>query len=74
MEKATYLDQCVEFTTGSRRGYIKIADQGKESEMKKIPEDISKLRGNMRKAMKALTEVHHCTHYTITYYQGVPGK
>jgi hypothetical protein len=59
------------FTTGSRRGYICVDMQGVESDVKKIPESLKGLRGNMLRALRALRQAG-ATYYTTANYQGVP--
>ena len=61
------------YTTGSRRGYIHVADRGAETAQHPIPSTMTGLRGNYRRAMDALRRAG-CTHYTIVSYQGVPCK
>ena len=61
------------FGTGSRRGYIRVGSRGKESGMTPIPSTLTGIRGNKRKALDWLVR-NGCTHYTIAWYQGVPGK
>lgn len=56
-----------EYTTGTKRGYIKVADQRVESEIKPVYNP-KKYRGNARWAMQQLID-HDATHYTITWYQ-----
>ncbi len=61
------------YTTGSQRGYIRVADRGTESELLPIPSDLHGMRGNDRRAMEYFI-CKGATHYTVTWYQGVPGK
>lgn len=61
------------YTTGSRRGYIRVADQGVETAPAEIPESLAGLRGNQRRALELLKS-NGATHYTVCDYQGVPGK
>lgn len=61
------------FVTGSKRGYVKVKNQGIESEYIKIPNSLKGQRGNIRRALESFT-AKGATHYTITEYQGVPGK
>lgn len=65
MEKTNY------YTTGSRRGYIRVANRGVETAPAEIPADLHGLRGNKRWALEYLRR-HGCTHYTVADYQGVP--
>lgn len=60
------------WTTGSRRGYIRVAARGVETAPQPIPADLHGLRGNIRYALDYLQR-HGCTHYTAANYQGVPG-
>ena len=62
-----------QYVTGSKRGYIHVADREKESEIKPIPETLDGLRGNVLRAMRRLAEAG-ATHYTVAWDQGVPGK
>lgn len=61
------------YWTGSRRGYIRVANQGVESTPAEIPESLVGLRGNKRWALWKLKAMG-ATHYTIKDCQGVPGK
>jgi hypothetical protein len=61
------------WTTGSQRGYIHVADRGHESDIEAIPESLKGVRGNRRRALKALP-YSGATHYTVAWHQGVPGK
>ena len=61
------------YTTGSRRGYICVANRGVETAPQLIPTDLHGLRGNIRRALDYLQR-HGCTHYTTCGCQGVPGK
>lgn len=61
------------YTTGSHRGYVRVSVRNIESEMKRIPEDLTGTRGNYRAAMKYLKQ-HGSTHYTTEGCQGVPYK
>lgn len=62
-----------EWVTGSRRGYIHVANQGVESKPERIPESLCGLRGNHRWALKSLSR-RGATHYTVRWHQGVPFK
>lgn len=62
-----------EYVTGSSRGYIRVANRGVESDFAAVSNTLSGLRGNKRKAMAYFRRLG-ATHYTIAYYQGVPGK
>ena len=62
-----------EFVTGSRRGYIRVAGRGVESDFYPVPDTLTGLRGNERKAM-AYLQAKGAAHYTIASYQGVPLK
>ena len=62
-----------EFVTGSRRGYICVAGRGVASDFYPVPDTLSGLRGNERKAL-AYFQSKGATHYTVASYQGVPGK
>lgn len=62
-----------EFVTGSRRGYIRVATRGVESDFYPVPHTLTGLRGNERKAM-AYFQKRGATDYTIANYQGVPYK
>lgn len=62
-----------EYVTGSSRGYIHVANRGAESDFSPVPDTLSGLQGNYRKAM-AYFRGQGATHYTIAGYQGVPGK
>ena len=62
-----------EYITGSRRGYIPVANRGKQSGRHPVPDSLKGLRGNYRKAMAYMME-HGASYYTIAYYQGVPYK
>lgn len=62
-----------DYVTGSRRGYIRVADRDTESGLKPIPTDVTGLRGNYRKAMVYLN-LKGATCYTISHCQGVPDK
>lgn len=62
-----------DYVTGSRRGYICVANRGVESEFCHVPDTLSGLRGNERKAM-AYLRANGASHYTIASYQGVPYK
>lgn len=61
------------WVTGSRRGYVHVADRGVESELTPIPATLKGLTGNRRWAMACLRDAGS-THYTVAHYQGVPGK
>lgn len=61
------------FITGSQRGYVKVQNQGVESEFKEIPEDLYGMRGNIRWALEKF-KAKGATHYTVTEYQGVPSR
>lgn len=60
------------WTTGSRRGYIRVAARGVETAPQPIPADLHGLRGNIRCALDYMQR-HGCTHYTTANYQGVAG-
>lgn len=62
-----------EWVTGSRRGYIHVANQGVESKPERIPESLYGLRGNHRWALESLSR-RGATHYTVAWFQGVPYK
>lgn len=61
------------FVTGSRRGYVRVAERGKETPLMVIPTSLKGLRGNMRKALEYF-QSKGATHYTIASYPGVPSK
>lgn len=61
------------YTTGSRRGYIRVAARGVETDPQPIPADLHGLRGNIRRALDYLQR-RGCTHYTVCDWQGVPSK
>lgn len=61
------------YTTGSQRGYIRVANRGVESKQLPVPTETEGLRGNIRWAMD-LFNVKGATHYTVEWHQGVPGK
>lgn len=61
------------WTTGSRRGYIRVANRGVETAPQPVPADLHGLRGNIRQALDYLQR-RGCTHYTTSNYQGVPCK
>ncbi len=61
------------FTTGSKRGYIYVSLQGVESDFFPVPDSLSGLRGNERKAMRYFKN-NGVKYYTVAWYQGVPGK
>ena len=61
------------YTTGSRRGYIRVAQQGVGSAPIAIPADLTGIRGNLRWALGTFRR-KGCTYYTIRHCQGVPGK
>lgn len=63
----------IHYTTGSRRGYIRVADQGVETAPAEIPESLAGLRGNQRRALELLKS-RGATHYTVCDCQGVPTK
>lgn len=62
-----------EFVTGSRRGYIHVACRGVESDFYPVPDTLTGLRGNERKAMLYF-QATGATCYTVASYQGVPFK
>ena len=70
MEKMKYV---IHYTTGSRRGYIRVADQGVETAPAEIPESLAGLRGNKRRALELLKS-RGATYYTVCDEQGVPSK
>lgn len=61
------------YTTGSRRGYIRVTNRGIETAPQPIPADLAGLRGNIRRALDYLQR-RGCTHYTVCDWQGVPSK
>ena len=61
------------WTTGSRRGYIRVAARGVETAPQPIPADLHGLRGNIRWALDYLPG-RGCTRYTVANYQGVPDQ
>ena len=61
------------FVTGSRRGYVRVADRGVESPLTPVPASLKGLRGNERKAMECFQQ-KGATHYTKASYPGVPLK
>lgn len=65
--------QIAMFVTGSRRGYVRVAYRGKESQIMAIPSSLKGLRGNERKAL-VYFQSRGATHYTIASHQGVPTK
>lgn len=67
------MDCVAEWTTGSRWGYIHAADRGVESAPIPLPDTLHGLRGNKRWALEEFRR-RGCTHYTVAWYQGVPGK
>lgn len=67
------MKRITEYVTGSCRGYIHVADRGEGTEFYRVPETVNGLRGNVRWAMRKFID-RGCTHYTVSYYQGVPGK
>lgn len=65
------MKKVITYTTGSRWGYVHVADQGVESDFIPIPATLRGIRGNLRKALEAFRR-HGCTHYTVANDQGVP--
>lgn len=67
-EKLTWV---AEFRTGSRRGYIPAAERGIPGDLIPLSADLTGLRGNLRQATEKFLNAG-ATHYTVTWFQGVP--
>lgn len=62
MSKIVKMEYVSNYTTGLRRGYIRVSDR-RESDYKPVPGTVDGLRGNARWAMQAAQSAG-ATHYT----------
>ena len=66
------LNEVCSLATGSCRGYVRVAERNTGA-LYSVPSTINGLRGNERKAMKAMID-SGAERYKVQYVQGVPGK
>lgn len=71
--KKSTLTEVYRFTCGSELGYVHVDNRGVHAPIEALPKTLEGLRGNFRKFVREALR-RGCTHYSLFWQQGVPGK